>query len=403
MHGNSRVQLYSPEQIFQEMKRIYRTYPDTMTVMVYDEDWLKYPDEVRELGRLIREDTEFGLRKLNWFALSSIESVNQYDLDELPLTGFKTTFIGIESKFAPREGYQKREGAREAKETIHELLKRGIGCLGGLMLGFDFHDRINIQEDLNYYVACELTSHQISRVSPFPGTPLWYRLKEEGRLLEVPWVDQNFYGGGYKYKNFETHELEALILEGYRMFYETWGPTVMRQLKVELNGYEWCRASNNKLLREQRAGLHKEIAQSLYPLIRACDQFAPNGIVRRRIRQLYDRYVKNFGKPRPSQEIMSYYILAKAFQAKLHEVIDPRNRHPKEEPFKIYIYNKNGEGREGPPYKVIYPQRDLSYEIYRTLREVKGNLFGRVLRWVDQVMGREEEEIEAISVRTKLL
>ena len=403
MHANARVQLYSPEKVFQEMKRVYRAYPDTMTLMVYDEDWLKYPDEVRELGRLIREDSEFGLRKLNWFALSSIESVNQYDYDELPLTGFKTTFIGIESKFAPKEGYQKREAGRDAKETIHELLKRGIGCLGGLMLGFDFHDRVNIMEDINYYVACELTSKQISRVSPFPGTPLWYRLKEEGRLMEVPWVDQSFYGGGYKYKNFEPHELEALILEGYRKFYETWGPTVMRQLKVELNGYEWCRASNDKLLREERAGLHKDIAQSLYPLIRACEHFAPNGIVRRRIRQTYDRYIKDFGKPTPSQEIMSYYILAKAFQAKLHETIDPQNRHPKEEPFKVYIYDKNGRGEQAPPYRVIYPTQDNAYERYRTIREIKEKVLGKALKWVDKTMVPEGSGIESLSVRTKLL
>jgi len=201
-----------------------RTFPDVMIVQVYDEDWLKYTDEVRELGQLIQEDTEFGLRKLNWFSPSSIESLSQYEYDELPLQGFKGTFIGVESKFAPKEGYQKRTG--EAKETIHELLKRGIYCSGGLMLGFDFHDRVNIQEDINYYVACELTSHQISRVFPFPGTPLWYRLQEEGRVYDVPWIDINFYGGGYKHKNFEPHEIEHLILEGYRKFYETWWNTL---------------------------------------------------------------------------------------------------------------------------------------------------------------------------------
>ena len=397
MHANQRIQLYPPEKIFERMKKVYRQYPDTIYIAVYDEDWLKYTDEVREVGRMIQEDTEFGLRKISWFALSSNESLNQYDLDELPLLGFRGTFIGVESKFAPQEGYQKRTGMLGIKETIHGLLNRGIACTGGLMLGFDFHERVNIQEDINYYVACEMTAHQISQVCPFPGTPLWYRLKEEGRVDEVPWPEVGFYvGGGYKYKNFENHELQSLILEGYRRFYETWGPTLMRQLKVDLNGYEWCRASSNPLLRDQRAELHREQAEAIYPLIRASEHFAPNGLVRRKIRQTQERYVKNFGKPSPSQEIMSYYVLAKAFQAKIKNAIDPYNRHPKEEPFKIYIYEKNGQGKDSPPYKVAYPIQDKKYEAYRNIRGFKEGVFKKAFNYIDKVFAPEKQRETSI-------
>lgn len=402
MHGNKRDRLYAPEQIFEEIKRIYRTFPDTLTVVVYDEDWLKYTDEVREVGRLIREDTEFGLRKLSWNALSSIESLSQYELDELPLTGFKFTFIGVESKFAPTEGYQKRTG--DAKDTIQELLKRGIVVNGGLMLGFDFHDRVNIQEDINYYVACEMTLCQISQVVPFPGTPLWHRLKEEGRVSDVPWEEVGFYGGGgYKYRNFENHELQSLILQGYRKFYETWGPTVMRQLKVELNGYEWCRAQSNKLLREERAELHREFAEALFPLIRASEHFAPNGIVRRRIRQIGERYVRNFGPANPSQEIMSHYVLAKAFQAKVQEALDPRGRHPKQEPSKMYIYDKKSRGKDQPPYKVAYPDTSWRYELYRDFRDVKEGGFGKLLNLIDRFWAPAGGTTSTSAVKPRLL
>ena len=403
MHANQRVQLFTPDKIFETMKNIFRTQPDTLCVIVYDEDWLKYPEEVREVGRLIQEDTEFGLRKLNWLGLSSIESLSQYDFDELPLTGFKNTFIGVESKFAPQEGYQKRTATLGAKETIHALHDRGISTTGGLMLGFDFHDRVNIQEDINYYVACEMTTHQISQVVPFPGTPLWYRLKEEGRVFDVPWIEVGFYGGGgYKYKNFENHELQALILEGYRRFYETWGPSVMRQLKVELNGYEWCRASSNPLLREQRAELHKEMAEMLYPLIRASEHFAPNGIVRRRIRQTEERYLEIFGRPAPSQEIMSYYVLAKAFQGKAREFIDPQNRHPKQEPFKIYIYGKNGKGKDEPPYRVVYPVRDKGFESHNNYRSVRDEVFSKALRFLDNIFAPGAAP-KSTSIRTQIV
>src|SRR3972149_35636 len=387
MHANERIMLYPPDKVFEEIKRIYRSFPNTVQVTVYDEDFLKYTEEVRELGRLVQEDSEFGLRKINWFALSSIESLNQYDWDELALTGFGGTFIGIESKFAPTSGYQKRTG--DAKETIEELQKRGITCLGGLMLGFDFHDRINIHEDINYYISLGLVSHQISRVSPLPGTPLWYRLKEENRLFDIPWEDQNFYGGGMKYRNFEPHEVEALVLESLKKYYQTWGPSLMRQFRIELNGYEYCRASSHRLLREERAERHRGACYQLYPTVKACEYFAPNGIVRRKIRQLAERYTKNFGTPAPSQEIMSYYVLLKAFQAKIREGIDPINRHPKQEPFKIYRYDKNN-GQSEPPYKVLYPNKDYGYEFYRDWRGIKEQGFTKVLDYIDKILAPDK-------------
>lgn len=400
MHGNARIMLYEPEKIFQEMKRIYRTLPDTQQVLIYDEDYLKYTEEVRELGRLIQEDTEFGLRKLNWFAPSSVQSLNQYGWDELVLTGFGGTFIGVESKFAPQEGYDKRTG--DAKETIEELHKRGIACTGGWMAGFEFHDRVNIYEDLNYYISIGMVSKQISRVSPYPGTPLWYRLKEEGRLLDVAWEDQSFYGGGYKYKHFEPHELESLILEGYRKYYETWGPSLMRQLRIELNGYEYCRASNNPLLREGRLERHRDACYQLYPTIKSCEHFAPNGLVRRKIRQLEERYLRNFGRPNPSQVIQANYVWLKALQEKLLRSLFAYDRGPKQEPFKKFIYEKNGK-KDGPPYKLLYPQESSSYNFYRSYRDLKEGALGKALNLIDQLWGAEVPGKSAASTSVRMI
>jgi radical SAM superfamily enzyme YgiQ (UPF0313 family) len=402
MHGNQRIMLCEPKDIFQEMKRVFREYPDTQQFFVYDEDYIKYADEVRELGRLIQEDEEFGLRKLNWFALSSIEAIDQYEFDELALTGWGGTFIGIESKFAPESGYQKRTGG-DAKETVDELHKRGIVCLGGFMAGFDFHDRVNLEEDFAYYISLGLEGKQITRVSPFPGTPLWERLKEEGRLLDVPWTDQTFYGGGYDYKNFESHELEQFILKGYERYFQTWGPTLMRQLRTSLHGYEYAKAKGPHRLWDRLAERHKESCLLLYPMIRASEQFAPNGLVRRKIRQYQEGYLKNFGPPAPSQTVQSYYVLAKAFQAKLKEAVDPMNRHPKQEPYKKFVYDKKGNGKGSPPYKLLYPNRDRGYEFYRSFREIKEQAFGKVLNLIDGIGGNEETAGKAKEASIKKL
>jgi hypothetical protein len=141
---------------------------------------------------------------------------------------------------------------------------------------------------------------------------------------------------------------------------------------------------------------HKESCERLYPMVKACEYFAPNGLVRRKLRQLKDRYHEHFGKALPSQDMMSYYVLLKAFQAKVMESIDPRNRHPKNEPFKIYVYDKKN-GKFDPPYKVLYPKRDYKYELYRDWRALKEAGFPKVLTYMDNIFAHDRAEKTTVS------
>lgn len=385
MHGNQRIRLSTTREVFEEIRRYWRDDPNTQQVIVYDEDFIKYKDEVLELCKHIEEDEEFG-PKLNWFTTASIEGLCQYDFDDLARGGLGGVFIGVESKFAPDTGYQKRLG--DAREVFAGLLQRGVSIAAGWMCGFDFHDRVNVFDDLDYFVALEPTSHQLTKVTAFPGTPLWERMKEEGRMHEnIPWEDVNFYGGGFKHKNFEDHEIMEIILYGYRKIYETHGPTLMRQFKLELNGYEHACSKGPDRVWERRAARHRDTCQQMYPLLRVCEHFAPNGIVRRKLRQQDERYRRNFGEPSTAQKVQSAYILAKGFQEKARESLDPRNRHPKEEPFKKYIYDKkNGNGSsQRAPYRVVYPQESLSFTLDRGWNEFKIGLFDKVLGVLDKV------------------
>ena len=95
---------------------------------------------------------------------------------------------------------------------MHRLVDDGLGLLGALfdglhrvgisttgawMVGFDFQTRENIEEDLQDFIDLAPSLQQLTRVCPFPPTPLWRMLKDEGRIREdVKWEDISFYGGG---------------------------------------------------------------------------------------------------------------------------------------------------------------------------------------------------------------
>jgi hypothetical protein len=187
---------------------------------------------MKDLGGLIEQDTEFGIERLSFFCLSSNQSLSRWDFDDLIKTGVMTIFIGVESKFAPDAGYKKRTG-RTIEETFQELHRRGIATIGAWILGFDFQNRDNVTEDLESFIALEPSMQQLTRLCPFPGTPLWKQVSDIGRIISF------FGGGGMEPKGFYDHEIMEIIERGYVKLYETWGSNLFRQFKVFLNGYEY--------------------------------------------------------------------------------------------------------------------------------------------------------------------
>ena len=343
MHAGKRIQYAGPEKIFSEMKRYYQAQKNMQMIMVYDEDFMRYRDQVLELGELIRSDTEFGLRDLGYFTLGSINTLSQYTWEELALSGLEFIFIGVESKFAPEQGYTKRSG-RSAEEVFQNLHRIGIATLAGWVCGFDFHDRRSVWEDLDYVVSLSPTGHQFTRLSPFPGTALYDQLTEDDRVYPgTSWKDFTFYGdeGGMIHKNFLPHEINEIIDVAYRKMHETWGPFLMRQLQVSLNGFEYCRASEHPALREAKAERHLHYAEGLYCFVEACERFAPNDRVRTRIRRLEHRYRQVVGEPSRSQRALSKYALVMAYLESVREAVSPRARKPRREPTKIYEFGGN--------------------------------------------------------------
>ena len=227
---------------------------------------------------------------------------------------------------------------------------------------------------------------QVTRVTPYPGTPLYDRLKEEGRIKEFSWDTVSFFGGGHVPKNFTTHELMHLITRTDELLYETWGPSIMRQFKLDLIAYERFKDHPDPRLREQRARLHKKKAMKLYPMIRACEQFAPNGSVRKLIKDLEARWIHHFGEPSTAQRIQSQFILAKATGEKTRNFFNDRNREIKIEPAKKYIYSGNGgNGKDTGelPYRLVYLNSDRGYEWDRKVKSFQDNLFSKITSWAN--------------------
>ncbi len=399
MFNRRRIRLLDAKQTFEEMKRYYREYPRFLGVNLIEEDSFADGHFMRELGELIQNDTEFGLERMSFFCLASNQSLSQWDFDDLLKTGVYTIFIGVESKFAPDAGYKKRTG-RTIEETFRELHRRGIATIGAWILGFDFQNRDNVTEDLEHFISLEPTMQQLTRLCPFPGTPLWKQVSDIGRIdpKQVPVDSISFFGGGGMVpKGFYDHEIMNIIESGYVKLYETWGACLFRQFKVFLNGFEYCSQHTDPLI-QRRAVYHRDMATELFPLIYAMEVYAPNTTVRKRVRDELARYQALLGEPSKAQRIMENYVLKQARKAILREIEEPINLYPKEEPFKRYEYHRKNKPGECP-YTVTHPRRELSYKWYDLKRRARVRILGPIL----QALSKDEQGLQRYFSANRLM
>ena len=358
MYGQKRIEMLSPDEFVDHAELYRKHFSGCTSLFVIEEDHFRHPRWLVKTRERWLQNKDL-IEHMDWTGFGSVDFIwhfaSNYGWDAIPETGMGAVFVGVESKFAGEYGYKKVKEA-DAREVFHKLHSMGIRTLGAWICGWDFHNHLNVYEDLNYFVACKPTYEQLTRLSPFPGTELWRRLKEEGRVMDVPWEDVHFWSGSQKNISLETHETLNITEYGYDLLYKTWGPSMLRRFEVSLNGYEHSMNSDNPLIREHRSKLFKRASVSTWSMLGAMDRFAPNGVVRRRVIKADERFRDLIGKPTPLMELISSSLEQKALKFKKKHMFDPFNRRPREEPAKIYLYEKDGSIKdEDIPYKTIYP------------------------------------------------
>jgi hypothetical protein len=169
--------------------------------------------------------------------------------------------------------------------------------------------------------------------------------------------------------NLETHETLNLTEYGYKLLYETWGPSLLRRLDVVLNGYEYWMKSDNETMRKHKTKLFRQQAALTMVISSAMYRFAPNGVVRRRVEKMRQRYKEVIGEPTPCMKVADRYTNFVATRWKKKDHFNPFNQYPKEEPFKRYIYDKQNTNGE-IPYRTEYPQTKGLRTRFQMFREV---------------------------------
>ena len=108
-------------------------------------------------------------------------------MELMGLANFQNVFIGIETpnedSLKETKKYQNvRPKAGTLIERVHRIQQHGIDVWCGMIVGFDHDDRSIFEVMRKFLADTRISAAIISMLHAIPTTPLYDRLKLEGRL-----------------------------------------------------------------------------------------------------------------------------------------------------------------------------------------------------------------------------
>jgi radical SAM superfamily enzyme YgiQ (UPF0313 family) len=164
--------------------------------------------------------------RLRWSCQVSLDvAADGRMLDLLAQSGCSVALIGFES-LDRRNLEQMGKGVNLAggdyAEAVERFRQRGIMVYGTFLFGYDHDTPAAIEAALEFAIRNRLCLANFNPLTPFPGTPLFARLRREGRLLHDRWWLRPDYRYGqalFRPQGMTAGELEAGCFRARREFH----------------------------------------------------------------------------------------------------------------------------------------------------------------------------------------
>ncbi len=154
-------------------------------------------------------------RKVRWFAETDISVANDDELlKQMHESGCVQILIGLESPvLTGMDGLEIKSNWKlktwaSYKDAIRKIQSYGIRVIGCFIVGLDGHNSQTIDQLFDYVEELNLFDVQITVQTAFPGTPLYARLKKEGRICDdLNWNKCTLFDVNFKPSNMSSEEL----------------------------------------------------------------------------------------------------------------------------------------------------------------------------------------------------
>ncbi len=186
----------------------------TSPVFIVDDNFIGNKARVKAfLRELIMWEQQRGIR-LQFTTEASLDLADDQELLDLMVrAGFKKVFVGIETPQVDSllECAKVQNAKRDMLTAVKTIQKSGLEVMGGFIVGFD-SDKPNIFErQMKFIQEAGVVTAMVGLLQALPGTRLFSRLAEEGRILH----DASGNNGDASLNFVPRLDRETLV-EGYR-------------------------------------------------------------------------------------------------------------------------------------------------------------------------------------------
>jgi radical SAM superfamily enzyme YgiQ (UPF0313 family) len=202
-----------PAQLLEELDTLYKLgWRDQ--VFIVDDNFIGNHKRALELARSLEEWQRQHERPFFFYTEASIDLAQRAELIEAMVkANFFYVFVGIESpsKDSLSEVKKFQNLRRDPLECIQTIQKGGLWVTGGFIVGFDSDPETIFQDQMEFIEQAAIPWAMAGFLQAPPTTPLYERMRKEGRLLENPAATSNFSS-----PNFRTLLPLPLLLGGFR-------------------------------------------------------------------------------------------------------------------------------------------------------------------------------------------
>ncbi len=180
--------------------------------------------------------------KIRWVSQASINAAHDEEfLQLIKASGCQGLLIGFETLNPDnlrqmRKSFNTMKGGYE--KALENLRRHSIRLYVTFILGYDEDNGDTLRETLAFAQRNRFYIVAFNHLTPFPGTPLYDRLKKEGRLLYDPWwLDPEYRYGMVPFapRGMTAQQVKERCIEARQAFYGY--PSIFRRgLDFQVNG-----------------------------------------------------------------------------------------------------------------------------------------------------------------------
>lgn len=158
-----------------------------------------------------------------WQAAATVHSILKPGLLEKAVeAGLRSMFVGFETLDSRnlREQHKYHNLNKDYSDAIQRLRSYGVMVNGSFVYGMDSDDETVFDRTVEWAVTQGIETATFHILTPYPGTLLYDRMKEQGRITSNNWDLYDTRHAIYSPTNMSVETLEAGYWESYRNFYK---------------------------------------------------------------------------------------------------------------------------------------------------------------------------------------